>query len=1053
MKKNVYEETSDFHEGISFLIRKSKLTAILFVIYSYGLINPSMGSDSTLKSKTLKNRTLQTNYQNANDNNWQVQSGQSRVVSGRITNEAGEPVPGATIVVKGKTQGTISDHDGKYTLKSIPDNATVVFSFIGLVTQEISVDNKTTINVVLKEVAIGVEEVVVIGYGVQKKQDATGSVQGVSSKDFNDGLVLAPEQLLTGKVAGLSITANGGEPGAASQIRLRGGTSINAGNEPLFVIDGVPIDNSGHNPGGFSSGRNPLNSINPTDIQEITVLKDASATAIYGSRGANGVIIINTKRGITGKKGIQDVSFNSYVSMSHIAKNYEVLSANEFKSYVSQNASSRLSILGNANTDWQDQIFRPAMTHSEDVSITGGAEKMGYRLSLGYQSQQGIIKSSSTERISTALALNHLLFDDKLEISSNIKMSYTSDDFADSGAIGNALSMDPTLPVYADNNDFGGFYEYPQQKTPNNPLALLEMRQDKEYGLRSVGNLDLSYKILKHLKLKMNLGSDVSSGLRQSFIPILAKGDVQNGTDNGEIRKESYFRFSKLMETYINWNQEFNDIFSKIDVIGGYSYQDFLFEYNGLRAIDLTSDVLGLNSTAPATTLYNSTGKDGNKLISFFGRANYGFHDRYLLTATVRTDGSSRFAESKRWGIFPSISAAWRITEEPFFKRSIFSQTITNLKFRAGWGITGNQEIGNYRYMPTYTLGDSRVMAQFGNRFLTTLRPNGVDKDLKWEETTQLNLGLDYGILKNRISGSIEWYKKNTNDLLFTVAVPQPYLNTQILTNIGEVENTGVEFTLDTYPLAKKNINWNVSINIAHNKNRITKLDNNSDSDFRGYEVGNIGGGTGNTIQLLKVGEEAYSFFVYEHIMENGKPIYKDMNGDDIVNAQDLYKDQNHDNTINEFDKVVKGSPAPKLILGLSSNLTVYKFDFGFSLQGNLGNKVYNNVASQRTATQEITSGNVPRNILKKALDLNFTQAQYFSDYFIEDGSFLRLQNITLGYNFKLVQAKTNARVYFTGQNLFVLTKYSGLDPENTGIDNNLYPRSRTFLVGLNLNF
>lgn len=1051
MKKERLRENIQFHRRLSSLNKMARLTAFFILLCSFIQIDMASGSSSGVRSNTHQYDALHNGTQNTTAYSTPINTEQSESISGQITNEAGEPIPGATIVVKGKALGTVSNPDGSYVLKGIPANATIIFSFIGMVTQEIAVGKKTTINVVLKELAIGVEEVVVIGYGVQKKQDATGSVQGVSSKDFNNGLVLAPEQLLTGKVAGLSITANGGEPGAASQIRLRGGTSINAGNEPLFVIDGVPIDNSG----GFSSSRNPLNSINPSDIKDITVLKDASATAIYGSRGANGVIIINTKRGMTGKKGVQEVNFNSYVSMSNIDKTYDVLSADEFRNYITQNASSRLSMLGNANTNWQDEIYRTAITHSEDLSVTGGAEKMGYRLSLGYQSQEGIIKSSSTERISSALSLNHLLFDDRVEVASNVKMSITNDDFADGGAIGSALSLDPTLPVYADNNDFGGFYEYPQQKTPNNPLALLEMRQNKAYGIRSLGNIDLSYKLhfCQNIKLKMNLGYDVSSGLHQSFIPILAKGDVQNGTDNGEIHKESYFRFSKLMETYLNWNQEFKEISSKFDVVGGYSYQDFRSEYMGLRSIDLTSDVLGLNSTAPATTLYNSTGKDGNKLISFFGRFNYGFHDRYLLTATVRTDGSSRFSESKRWGVFPSVSTAWRITEESFFRKSTLSKTISNLKLRLGWGITGNQEIGNYRYMPTYTLGDSRVMAQFGNRFLTTLRPNGVDKDLKWEETSQVNIGLDYGIFNNRISGSFEWYKKNTNDLLFTVSVPQPYLNTQILTNIGSVENTGIEFTLDTYPIAKKNVNWNVSFNIAHNKNKITGLDNNIDPDFRGYEVGGIGGGTGNTIQLLKVGEEAYSFFVYEHIIENGQPIYKDMNSDGIVNAQDLYKDQNNDGTINEFDKIIKGSPAPKLVLGISSNLTVNKFDFGFSLQGNIGNNVYNNVASQRMATQQITSENVPRNILRKALEINFAQPQYLSDYFIEDGSFLRLQNITLGYNINLSRTKSNARIYFTGQNLLVLTEYSGLDPENTGIDNNLYPRSRTFLVGLNLNF
>lgn len=979
---------------------------------------------------------------------------QQKVVSGKVTDSTGGSLPGVSVVVKGTTNGTITDADGHYRLENVPDNAVLIFSFIGMKTKEISLQGKALINVTFEEDNISVEEVVVIGYGIQRKEDATGAVQSVSTSDFSKGAVLSPEQLLSGKVAGLSIASNSGEPGGQVRVRLRGGTSINAGNEPLFVIDDVPIDNSPNNPGGFSSGRNPLNTINPSDIEDITVLKDASATAIYGSRGANGVIIIRTKRGKIGQKGIQSVDYNGYVSFSSIAKKYDVLTASEYVDALMKYAPERKSYIGTSTTDWQNEIFHDAISHTHDISVSGGAENMSYRVSLGYQDQQGIIRNSSSERTSSSVVFNQNLFNDILEIKGNFRIAKTEDLFANSGAIGSALLFNPTQPAKSgDNTRYGGYFEFDGQLTSSNPVGLIEQNTDDASGKRSLGNVELKYKLhfFPKVSIKTNLAYDVSDGIRRSYIPLAAKGNTQDGTDNGEIRKESYFRNSNLLESYIDYNDEFKSVNSKVSAMIGYSYQDFLNEFSSFRATQLSSDILGYNSTSAASSFEATTSKQGNKLISFFGRINYNLADRYLLTFTLRKDGSSRFAKSNRWGSFPSASLAWRITEEPFVK-ALNLNKLSNLKFRAGWGVTGNQEIGNYQYMPTYTLGDSRSAVQFGDAFISTLRPNGVDKNLKWEETSQVNVGLDFGFLNNRMNGSVDLYKKNTNDLLFTVAVPQPFLNTRVLTNIGQVQNTGVEFSIDSYVISTKKVEWNLAFNLAYNKNEIIKLDNNNDPTFSGYEIGNINGGTGNNIQILKEGESVNSFYVFEHIMENGKPIYRDVNEDGSVDSQDIYKDQNGDKVIDDNDKVIKGSANPKVTYGLTSMIKGFGFDLNISVKASSGNYVYNNVASNNSL-RFIISDPTPNNILESSLNLGFTENQFQSSYFVEKASFIRLDNVTLGYTFKLPKTKIQTRLYCTGQNLLLISGYSGLDPENTGIDNNLYPRSKTVLFGLSLNF
>ena len=993
---------------------------------------------------------------------------QPHSVSGKVVDSTGDPLPGVTVVMKGSTSGTITDTKGIYSLSKVSSDATLVFSFIGLKTQEIEVAGKTTVNVKMLEENVAIEEVVAIGYGTQKKGDATGSVQSVFADNFNKGSISSPEQLLAGKVAGVSISSNSGEPGGQVQVRLRGGTSINAGNEPLYVIDNVPIDNSSYNPDGFSAGRNPLNTISPSDIEDITVLKDASATAIYGSRGANGVIIIRTKRGKIGKSGVQALSYSGYVSFSSIAKKYDVLTASEFREAVKKYAPERESYLGNFSTNWQDEIFHSAISQTHDLSISGGAEKMSYRISLGSQDQEGIIKRSSSKRNSASLAFNQNLFDDMLELVGNIRISKTEDLFSNGGAIQNAILFDPTQPVQSgDYSKFGGYFEYDGTLTRSNPVALIEQNNDNASGIRSLGNIELKYKLhfFPKISVKANLGYDISNGLRRSYIPIIAKSNASAGTNKGEIRKAAYFRNSNLLESYIDYNDQFKSINSKINAMAGYSYQEFSSEYSSFRATGLSSDILGYNSTSSASNFEASTSKQGNKLISFFGRFNYSLAERYLLTFTLREDGSSRFSKSNRWGSFPSASFAWRITEEPFMKNLPVSKILSNLKFRAGWGITGNQEIGDYQYLPTYTLGDSKSAVQFGDQFINTLRPNGVDKNLKWEETSQINLGLDFGIFNNRINGSVDLYKKDTKDLLFTVAVPQPFLNTKALTNIGKVENKGIEFSLDSYLISRPKLEWNVAFNVAYNKNEIIKLDNNDDPSFQGYEIGSISGGTGNYIQILKKGESVNSFFVYEHIMKDGKPIYTDENGDGKISAIDIYKDQNNDGKIDEEDKIIKGSAEPNFICGLSSSLKYLKFDFSFAIKALFGGYNYNNVASNNSLSW-LTSESTPNNILRRSLDNGFTENQYFSSYFIEKASFIRLDNVTLGYSFKIPKTNIRPRIYCTAQNLLLISDYKGLDPEvanirvvnsttveQRGIDNNLYPRSRTILVGINLNF
>jgi TonB-dependent starch-binding outer membrane protein SusC len=979
-------------------------------------------------------------------------------VRGAVTDDQGEPLIGATILLVGTARGTATDFDGTYLLENVPAGEQQIrASYTGYndITKTVAVRDgqESVLNFQLGEDVKVLEEVVVIGYGTQRRGDATGVITAVSDKNFNRGAIVSPDQLLVGKVAGVQITSNSGEPGGQSSIRIRGGTSVNASNEPLYVIDGVPIDNAPHNPGGFSNGRNPLNFLNPSDIETFTVLKDASAAAIYGSRGANGVIIITTKKGKAGAR--PRLNYDGYYTTATVDDQPPVLDAEAFRNVVTFKAPERLNTVGNANTNWMEEILQTSTGQNHALSFTGGGENFGYRVSAGYQQLKGVVRSSETERTSFGLNYNHSLFDNRLIINTNLKGAFTKDQY-DPGAVGSAWRFDPTQPVYDPNNTtYAGFFEYGNPLAPRNPVSGIEQSLDFGKNFRSIGNMEMEYKLddlVPGLSAKLNLGFDVTNGERKRFQPTTyVRPPISDYT--GEIRFENITRGSKLLDFYLNYNKALSDV-HRIDVTAGYSYQDFRGEFPSFRAFNLNTDIFQYNSTNPATDFEANNSVVENRLISFFGRANYALMDKYLLTVTVRRDGSTRFSEANRWGLFPSAAFAWRILEEGFADG--LRGTLSDLKLRLGYGITGNQDIGDFRYLPTYTFSNFRARYQFGDEFVTTARPNGYDANLKWEETSSYNIGLDAGFSNGRIRGSIEYYYKRTKDLLFTVNVPAgTNLTDRVLTNIGEVENQGIELTLDAAVLAKPDLSWDLGFNIARNNNKILAIDRVS---TQGILTGGISGGVGNFIQILQVGQPVNSFFVFTHKLgADGLPLIDgvDHNDDGQVNLADIYEDTNNDGRVDDLDKQPYKQPAPDYILGLTSNFAFKGFDLNFTLRANLGNYVYNNNSSDRGYFDYLTvSGVSINNLHQSTLETKFTRPQYFSDYYVEDASFLRMDNITLGYTFLPKSVFSNIRLYATAQNLFVLTEYSGVDPEvGGGIDNFPYPRARGFIFGLSFGF
>ena len=879
---------------------------------------------------------------------------------------------------------------------------------------------------VKKETAI--EQVVLIGYGAKKKTDLTGSITAISAKDFNEGSVNSPEQLIQGKASGIQITTNSGAPGAGSTIRIRGGASLNASNDPLIVIDGVPLDNN-----GISGASNPLALINPNDIESFNILKDASATAIYGSRASNGVIIITTKRGKTGKlKATYTTTTSVYDKMGTV----EMLSADQFRDVVNSKAANNYKLLlGKSNTNWQKEIYQTAVGFDNTLSLSGGVKGLPYRLSLGYLNQDGIIKTNNIERSTASLNLNPKFFDNHLDINFNLKGTYVENRFKDDGAVGAAVVFDPTQSVFAPGfENYGGYFEWLDSTgTPNtngtkNPLSMLNQRYDLSYVSRVLGNIQFDYKMhfLPELRANLNLGYDYSdSNGNTTVLPTAATEYYRKGS----YRRYTQEKKNKLLEFYLNYTKDISAINSLVDITAGYSYQDWQ------RSEPFAPTSYGNGTMNP------ETGNDfftQNTLISYFARLNYTFDKKYLLTASVRRDASSRFSEDNRVGYFPSVALAWRIDQENFIKNT---NVFSTLKLRVGWGQTGQQDINNndYPYLARYVQSNSGAQYQIGDVFYNTLRGQGYDKNIKWETTTTKNLGLDFGFLNNRINGSIEVYEKETKDLLSVVPVPAgANLTNLLLTNVGDMRNRGVEFNMGVEAIKNENFSWEFNLNATHYKSEITNLASTS------VLTGGISGGTGSTIQIHAEGYQPNAFYVYQQVYnQEGKPIegvYVDRNGDGIINSGDLYQYK---------------SPAPELLLGFSSRFTYKNWDLGFTMRASFGNYVYNNQASQFGNLSGIKANNYLQNIHTSYLDTQFDTPQYFSDYYVENGSFLRMDNINIGYNFpSFINENSKLRVFGSVQNAFLITNYSGLDPEVfNGIDNNLYQRPRVYSIGLNFQF
>ena len=967
-------------------------------------------------------------------------------VTGIVTDaETGESLIGVNIVVDGSENiGTVTDIDGSYSIDA-KEGQTLTFSYTGYELQKIVVTADNNLNVKLATASELLEEIVVIGYGSVGKKDLTGVVTKIDEKKFNKGVNSSPETLLNGKVAGLQIS-NNGEPGGGNRIRLRGGTSLDASSVPLIVIDGIPIDNR-----GVASGRNPMNFVNANDVESISVLKDASAAAIYGSRGANGVIIIKTK---SGQKGKLKINYNGNASISSLGGSIPILSPNNFRNAILAKAPQEYEFLGESNTDWLEEVTENAWGTEHNLSLSGGSEKLTYMVSGGYQNINGVIKTSAHRNTSISANVTFNLLDNALKVTLNSKTGFSRDQFSP-GVIGAALTFDPTRPVFDPDSQFGGYFQWSDPLAVNNPVSTIDLTDHHGSSTRTLNSISLDYAIpvVPGLSFKTNFSYDYTDGEKQNFRdPFLKDGD--NFNRGGYLFNEDLRNYATLFEAFGTYKTDLIPINTSLVLTGGYSWQDFdrenrWEEGNGLEQSG--------GSWMYTTDIRQDSFFVHNRLISFFGRANLTHNDKYLLTLSLRRDGSSRFGESNRWGLFPAVAFGWRIMEESFAEN--WGDNLSNLKLRVSWGVTGNEDIADFLFTTFYAFGTDDARYQFGDRFVRTLRGKGVDPNIKWEETTSTNIGLDFGFYNNRLSGSLEVYRKYTDDLLFTIAAGGfTNLSDRILTNIGEMENRGVELELNGVVMDREDWDWNVNFNVSYNQNEIKKLDNSNDPAFQGYEAGGISGDVGQTIQVLKVGNPIESFRTYNHLTANGKPLTDnvDHNGDGLIDLLDIYEDVNADGLINEDDLVIGENAAPDFIFGLTTNARYKNFDLAATFRANVGNYAYNNVASGAGYYERLTD-RVTNNIHETAFVNDFNKRQLKSHVYIEDASFLRLDNITLGYNFSPEKIFRNLRLFATVQNVFVLTGYSGLDPElpqfNGGIDNNIYPISRRFLFGVSAGF
>ena len=974
---------------------------------------------------------------------------QQITVNGIVKDTTGEPVIGANVLVKGTTNGTITDFDGNFQLMANQGDI-IVISFIGFTAQELPATAEL-MNVVLKDDSEMLSEVVVIGYGVAKKNDLTGSVTAMKPDEMNKGLVTNAQDMMQGKIAGVNVTSASGTPGAGAQIRIRGGSSLNASNDPLIVIDGLAMDNSGVQ--GLS---NPLSMVNPNDIETFTVLKDASATAIYGSRGSNGVIIITTKKGKSGSK--PTINYSGNVSVSTKKKTIDVMDGDEFRQFVTNmygEGSAAVNTLGKANTDWQSEIYRAAVSTDHNVTLSGGLKNMPYRATVGYTNQQGILKTSKFERLTASLNLSPSLLEDHLKINLNAKGMIAKTRYANTSAVNAAVWMDPTQDIYDSRDEyknFGGYFQWTSNgaalNDPNwpltyntlatkNPVALLDQQDDNATSKTFIGNAEFDYKVhgFEDLRLHMNLGADYSTGKQTTIISPYSSTNHYYGYD-GWTETDKY---NLLFTAYAQYMKDFNEA-HHFDIMGGYEWQHFHREgmSNGWGYYQSTH-----NEKPGQKTEHNANNNPWateNYLVSFFGRANYSLLDRYMLTATVRYDGSSRFKD--HWALFPSFAFGWRIKEEAFLKDV---DALSDLKLRLGYGQTGQQEgIGDYNYFASYNVNTAvdSFYPLIGNGQLN--RPNAYNNNLTWETTTTYNAGLDFGFWNGRLTGNIDWYYRETTDLLNTVSVAAgSNFRNQVMSNIGSLKNTGIEASLNWKAISNNDWLWDLGVNFTYNQNEITEL---VDGDYQ--LTGGISSGTGNMCQAHAVGHPAGSFYVYQQVYDNnGMPI------------EGAVVDRNGDGTITTADKYLYKSPSAPWTAGFTSKLMYKNWDFSFSLRASFDNYVFNdleagssNISSSQVLAQSGYLSNRPKNVLGKAWQ---TYDWVLSDYFVQNGSFLKCDNITLGYTFdQLFGAKIGGRVYATASNVFTITNYKGIDPEVAGgIDNSLYPRPFTALVGLSLNF
>ncbi len=972
---------------------------------------------------------------------------QSGTITGSVTTaDGGRPISRVQVVVVGNALGGVTGDDGRYTIVLDPGTYRLRVRRIGFSPDSangvvVTGGGVTTRDFQLTPSAQVLRDVVSIGYGTTRARDLTGSVSTTTERDFNTGRVVSPEELIRAKVPGVQVVDNN-EPGGGITIRIRGGTSTGAygaSNDPLYVVDGVPLQVGG----GASAGRNPLNFLNPRDISTITVLKDASSTAIYGSRGANGVVIITTNSGSTGPS----FSYNGSVSTSRVTGGPALVDATQFRAAVAKYAPYRSAMLGTANTDWLGAIEHDAGGLDHSLSVSGHRDAMSYRLGLGYLSQSGVLQATKTQRAALSFNYADRLFD-RLNVRSNLKGSRTKDSFTPTGVLGNAIAFPSTQPIVTDS---GTFYEFrgaggaPITNVPNNPLAILALVQDQGTTLRSVGDVEGEYEFpfLSGLTATVRGGYDVIRADRTTFTPTTLYSQL-TGSTPGNIYRNIPEQQNTVFDAFAKYVRRFDQLASSFDITAGYSAERFRGDYPSFSVSGLGSNLLGLYGIPTAAEPRPFYNVDETRLLSGFGRANWTIKDRYLFTATVRRDGSSKFAIGNQYGTFPSAAFAWRVLDDPFLKGRT---PLSDLKFRVSWGRNGNQSVGNYLSYLAYTYGQVTAQAQLGNQFVTTLRPGSIDPNLKWETTTSTNVGLDYGFLENRITGTLDYYTKRTSDLLFDVPTAAGVaLSNHIVTNIGSLQNRGFELSLNALLIdrAESGFRWDANFNASTNRNKLLTIDR---PGITRLLTGGIAGGVGTNIQVLQPGQPINSFLVYHQIGDTaGVPIYEDLNKDGIINSSDLRPFHN---------------PAPKWILGHTSNISWRRFDASATLRAYLGNYVYNNVASNLGYYNILTLGNAPTNMHASVLQTGFVTPQYLSDHYVEDASFVRMDNLTLGYTFGPMRTSDalglaeGARVFGTIQNVFTSTKYSGVDPTAgiNGIDNNLYPRARTFVAGLSLGF